>query len=498
MVNSSGLGRPSDHRCGPASPGLTSARSGGKLRAPVPPSSSVMTLGATDLWNRILEQARTGLPDQAFRTWISSSRVVSWSGGVLHVAASSRFHAEWLEDKYGQVVQDIAQRLTGEPVELRITSEEPAVADGRSPEITVTRVVEPEPAPQPSSPPPSPPPGLNARYTFDRFIVGDANRLAQAASLAVADRPARLYNPLFLYGSTGLGKTHLMQAIANRMLVGGEAARICYIPAEQFVNEMVTAIYEHSTDAFRARYRSHDLLLVDDVQFLRRKEHTQEEFFHTFNVLYNAGRQIVLTSDRHPKELEGLEERLVSRFEWGLVADVGRPDYETRVAILRRKADEDRVFLAPEILDLIACRCKSSVRELEGAIIKLLAFSSLTRQELTLDLAQVALQGLGDPREPHLLNPTAIRDEVGKVWGVTGAALASGGRSRTVTVPRQVAMFLIRELLDTPLKQIGRVFGGRDHSTVIHSIRKVEERLGNDDAFRAQVDDLRQTLQKSA
>ncbi|MYI46641.1 MAG: chromosomal replication initiator protein DnaA, partial [Gemmatimonadetes bacterium] len=234
------------------------------------------------------------------------------------------------------------------------------------------------------------------------------------------------------------------------------------------------------------------------VQFLRRKEHTQEEFFHTFNVLYNAGRQIVLTSDRHPKELEGLEERLVSRFEWGLVADVGRPDYETRVAILRRKADEDRVFLAPEILDLIACRCKSSVRELEGAIIKLLAFSSLTRQELTLDLAQVALQGLGDPREPHLLNPTAIRDEVGKVWGVTGAALASGGRSRTVTVPRQVAMFLIRELLDTPLKQIGRVFGGRDHSTVIHSIRKVEERLGNDDAFRAQVDDLRQTLQKSA
>ena len=456
-----------------------------------------MTLGATDLWNRILEQARTGLPEQTFRTWISSARAISWSGGVLHVAATTRFHAEWLEDKYGQVVRDIAERLTGETVDLRITSEE-APAERRSPEITVTRVVEPEPPPPTPTSHPAPPPGLNDRYTFDRFIVGTNNRLAHAASLAVADRPAQLYNPLFLYGSTGLGKTHLMQAIANRMLAGGEVARICYIPAEQFVNEMVTAIYDHSTDAFRARYRSYDLLLVDDVQFLRRKEHTQEEFFHTFNVLYNAGRQIVLTSDRHPKELEGLEERLVSRFEWGLVADVDRPDYETRVAILRRKADEDGVFLAPEILDLIARRCRSSVRELEGAIIKLLAFSSLTRQELTLNLAQVALAGLGDPSEPRHLNPASIRDEVGRVWGVTGDALASEKRSRTITVPRQVAMFLIREILDTPLKQIGRVFGGRDHSTVIHSIRKVEERLGSDDDFRAQVDDLRETLQKSA
>ncbi len=456
-----------------------------------------MTLGATDLWNRILEQARSGLPEQAFRTWISSARAVSWSDGVLHVAATSSFHAEWLEDKYGRMVHDIAQQVTGGPLELRITSEAPS-AERPSPEITVTQFVEAEREPAPAVSPLSPPPGLNARYTFGRFIVGDNNRLAQAACLAVAGRPARLYNPLFLYGATGLGKTHLMQAIANRMLAEGQAGRICYIPAEQFVNEMVTAIYEQSTDAFRARYRSYDLLLVDDVQFLRRKERTQEEFFHTFNVLYNASRQIVLTSDRHPKELEGLEERLVSRFEWGLVADVGRPNYETRVAILRKKADEDRVCLAPEILDLIARRCRSSVRELEGAIIKLLAFSSLTRQEVTLDLAQVALAGLGDPEETLLLNPAAIRDEVGRVWGVSGDALASGERSRVVTVPRQVAMFLIRELLDTPLKQIGRVFGGRDHSTVIHSIRKVEERLDSDEGFRAQVDDLRQTLQKSA
>ncbi len=456
-----------------------------------------MTPTATDLWNRILEQARTGLPEQSFRTWIDSAKAVSWSDGVLSVAATSRFHAEWLEDKYGPLLQEIAVREFNGPVELRISSDA-AAPERPAPEITVTRVVQPEPAAPPDESSPAPRPTLNARYTFGRFIVGEDNRLAQAASMAVAERPARSYNPLFLYGATGLGKTHLMQAIAHRMLEKGAGTRICYIPAEQFVNEMVTAIYEHTTDAFRARYRSHDLLLVDDVQFLRRKEHTQEEFFHTFNVLYNADRQIVLTSDRHPKELEGLEERLVSRFEWGLVVDVKPPDYETRVAILRRKAEEDRIFLPADVLDLIARRCRSSVRELEGAIIKLLAFSSLTRRELTLELAGVALAGLGSGEETAPLDPGRIRDHVGKVWGVSGDALASPRRTRTVAVPRQVAMFLIRELLDTPLTQIGRAFGGRDHSTVIHSIRRVEARLRSDEGFRAKVESLRQDLAQSA
>ncbi len=456
-----------------------------------------MTPTATDLWNRILEQARIGLPEQSFRTWIASAKVVSWSDGVLSVAATSRFHAEWLEDKYGPLLHEIAVRAVNGPVELRISSEAPA-PERPAPEITVTQVVRPEPAAPPDEPSPAARPALNARYTFGRFIVGEDNRLAQAASMAVAERPARSYNPLFLYGATGLGKTHLMQAIAHRMIRKGTGTRICYIPAEQFVNEMVTAIYEHTTDAFRARYRSHDLLLVDDVQFLRRKEHTQEEFFHTFNVLYNADRQIVLTSDRHPQELEGLEERLVSRFEWGLVVDVKPPDYETRVAILRRKAEEDRIFLPADVLDLIARRCRSSVRELEGAIIKLLAFSSLTRRELTLELAGVALAGLGPAEETPPLDPGRIRDHVGRVWGVSGDALASPRRTRTVAVPRQVAMFLIRELLDTPLTQIGRAFGGRDHSTVIHSIRRVEARLRSDEAFRAKVEGLRQDLARGA
>lgn len=453
-----------------------------------------MHVGVTEFWDRILEQARLGLPEQTFATWLSSARAVSWEGGILHVVAPSRFHAEWLEDKYGDTVKEIAGRVLGEPVQLRFSPARGA-ADRSAPEISVAPVLDPPPPPAAPPPVPQAVSGLNTRYTFDRFIVGENNRLAQAASQSVAERPARSYNPLFLYGATGLGKTHLMQAIANRILETGEALRICYIPAEQFVNEMVTAIYEHTTDAFRARYRSYDLLLVDDVQFLRRKEHTQEEFFHTFNVLYNGGRQIVLTSDRHPKELEGLEERLVSRFEWGLVAAVHPPDYETRVAILRKKADEDCVELDAEVIELIAECCRSSVRELEGAIIKLLAFSSLTRREVTLELARQALAGAG-PNALRPLDAARIRDDVAEAWEVAPASLSSPRRSRSIVVPRQVAMFLMRELLNLPLAGIGREFGGRDHSTVIHSVRKVEERLRGDEAFREKVESLRMQLER--
>ncbi len=447
---------------------------------------------ANELWERILEHARRGLPEQSYATWVASARAVSWDGGVLHIAAPSRFHAEWLEDKFGPVLQELGGRILGTPVQLRVSSADSA-PERDAPEITVAPLVDP-PEASPAPPRPQPVPGLNRRYTFDRFIVGQHNQLAQAASRSVAERPAQGYNPLFLYGATGLGKTHLMHAIAHHILGTGDAVRICYIPAEQFVNEMVAAIYGNTTDAFRARYRSYDLLLVDDVQFLRRKEHTQEEFFHTFNVLHNGGRQIVLTSDRHPKELEGLEERLVSRFEWGLVAAVHPPDYETRLAILKKKADEDRVELEPEVLDLVARVCRSSVRELEGAIIKLLAFSSLTRREVTVELARQALLG-ENASVFHPLDAGRIRDVVAEEWGVGSDSLGTVRRSRDVLVPRQVAMFLMRILLDLPLARIGREFGGRDHSTVHHSIRKVEGRLSSDDSFRERVGDLRRRLE---
>lgn len=460
-----------------------------------------MELGVTDLWEQILERASTGLPEQSISTWLTSASPVSLANGVLHIDAPSRFHAEWLEDKYGAMVHDIACAIMGCPVSLRVTSAE-TVPTRDTPDLSVAPIVEP-PSP-PVTPAPATtvdagqetrrPSGLNPSYTFDRFVVGENSELAHAAGRAVAELPARSYNPLFLHGATGLGKTHLMQAIAHGMLKAGRTANVCYIPAEQFVNEMVTAIYKNTTDAFRARYRSYDLLLVDDVQFLKRKEHTQEEFFHTFNVLYNANRQIVLTSDRKPKDLEGLEERLVSRFEWGLVAGIRPPKYETRLAILRQKAQEEEASLPLEVLELIAHTCRSSVRELEGAIIKLLALSSLTGRQVTVPLARTALAGSGDAGTDAPLDPESIRESVAVAWGVSSDALRSRRRSRNIVVPRQVAMFLIRELLEIPLAGIGRYFGGRDHSTVLHSIRKVEAQIASDDAFRTRVEAVRKQL----
>ena len=448
------------------------------------------------------------MPEQAFRTWLASAEPVSLDAGGLHVRGASQFHAEWMEDKFGPLLQEAAAAVAGEAVAIRFSfvagREDPAAGP---PEILADSVEHPEPpaargraAAGPGDPPnlaPGDPPaahGISARYTFERFIVGENNRLAQAASLAVAERPAHAYNPLFLYGDTGLGKTHLMQAIGNHVRASSAAARICYISAEQFMNEMITAISERTNEAFRARYRSFDLLLVDDVQFWRKKERTQEEFFHTFNSLYDGERQMVLASDRRPKDLDGLDARLVSRFEWGLVADVSAPDYETRLAILRKKADEDDVALAPEVLELVARSCRSSVRELEGTLIKLLAFSSLTQRAIDVGLARTALAGAVRADARPEASPEAIRDSVAEAWGVTGAALASRSRTRNVAVPRQVAMFLVKETLDLPLQQIGGLFGGRDHSTVLHSIRKVQRQLEDDPAFRAQVADARTRL----
>jgi chromosomal replication initiator protein len=346
----------------------------------------------------------------------------------------------------------------------------------------------------------APRPVLNERYTFNRFVVGSNNQLAAAACHAVAEKPARMYNPLFLYGGVGLGKTHLMHAIGNHILAQDLDRRVMYVSSEQFMNEMVNSIKTGTQPDFRRRYRQMDLLLVDDVHFLEKKEGTQEEFFHTFNALYDAKKQIILTSDRPPKKMPGLEDRLVSRFEWGLVADIKPPDFETRVAILRKKADDDRLTLDDEVMDFIAQFCTASVRELEGAVIKLLAYSSLTNQEITLALARTALAGMipddarplpgGRPR----LTPEAIRELVARRWGVKPEALVSKRRTKDLTVPRQVAMYLIRELLELPLAQIGDVFGGRDHSTVIHSLRKVEGEMNDDAAFREQVADARAEL----
>ena len=457
-----------------------------------------MELTAVEAWARILERARTLLPEQTFRIWLAHTEPLALSQDVLTVAAGSEFAAEWIEDKYGDLLGEVAERVVGQ--RLRVQFEHRSKGGPTVPEpVPQTTPAPQQPAPStpaPGSPAPLSTVGapLNERYVFDRFVVGTNNQLAAAATRAVAEAPARMYNPLFIYGGVGLGKTHLMHAIGHAILARDPSKRVAYISSERFTNDLIASIQEGRMAEFRRRYREIDLLLIDDVHFLGEKERTQEEFFHTFNALHDAQRQIVMTSDRPPKEIPGLEERLVSRFEWGLVTDIKPPDFETRVAILRKKADEDQIALADEVLEFIARNCRSNVRELEGAVIKLLAYSSLTRREVTIDLAREALGGVLSGGEAPEITPALIRERVATVFGVTVDALSSKKRTKEITMPRQVAMYLIRELLDLPLVEIGRLFGGRDHSTVIHSIQKVEEDLATDDGFHARVQALRAEL----
>jgi len=455
-----------------------------------------MELTAGELWTRILDASRPGLSEQSFQTWLASTSAVALSDSHLLVEAPSPFHKEMIEDRFLGILSEHAERIVGRPLSIGLRAGDPersplpGIDLGGSDDIGSTPAA--TPIPPVSAALPRSDSSMNDRYTFDRYVVGNNNQLAYAACQAVARKPARMYNPLFLYGGVGLGKTHLMHAIGNEILDHTPGARVMYVSSERFVNELVTSIQTGSTAEFRRRYRELDLLLVDDVHFLEGKERTQEEFFHTFNALYDAQKQIVLTSDRPPKEIPGLEDRLVSRFEWGLVADIKAPDYETRVAILRKKADDDNLTLDDEVIDFIAHRCTASVRELEGAVIKLLAYSSLTHQEMSVGLARTALAGMIQEREvASTASPTAsaeeIRSLVAELWGVKPEGLISKRRTKNLTVPRQVAMYLIKELLDLPLVQIGELFGGRDHSTVIHSIRKVEEEIDSDAEFAEDV-----------
>ncbi len=466
-----------------------------------------MELTAAEVWSRILDSARTALPEQAFRTWLERTEAVAISQDLLVVSAPNRFAADWVEDKYGELLSAIGEQL----FDRRFTLSVQVQGNGSQPEIPPAAPPAPVPAPSPvraapidyaaSAPDPRPGPGLsplNERYTFDRFVVGNNNQLASAAAHAVAEAPARMYNPLFIYGGVGLGKTHLMHAIGHTMLARDPGKRVMYLSSERFTNELVSAIQEGSMAEFRRQYRQMDLLLVDDIQFLEGKERTQEEFFHTFNALHDAQKQIVLTSDRPPKEI-GLEDRLISRFEWGLVADIKPPDFETRMAILRKKMEEEGLQMADadEVLTHIAQTRTSSVRELEGAVTKLFAHASLYRREISVEFAREVLGGAhaeGKGEGGGGIGPDGVRERVAAAWGVTSEALQSKKRTKDLTVPRQVAMYLIKEMFDLQLVEIGKLFGGRDHSTVIHSIGKVEEDMASDPAFRQRVEGLRSTL----
>ncbi|MDT8368096.1 MAG: chromosomal replication initiator protein DnaA [Longimicrobiales bacterium] len=463
-----------------------------------------MELTAGELWTSILAATRPGMSEQSFQTWLASSSAIALTDSDLLVEAPSPFHKEMIEDRFLGTLSEHAERIVGRPLVISLRAGLPQRSGIPELDLFEAPAEAPDPVADSGSRRASLGTTMNHRYTFDRYVVGNNNQLAYAACQAVARQPARMYNPLFLYGGVGLGKTHLMHAIGNEILEQTPRSRVMYVSSERFVNELVTSIQTGTTAEFRRRYRELDLLLVDDVHFLEGKERTQEEFFHTFNALYDAQKQIILTSDRPPKEIPGLEDRLISRFEWGLVADIKAPDYETRVAILRKKASDDDLTLDDEVIDFIAHACTASVRELEGAVIKLLAYSSLTHQEISVELARTALHGMihgsreEDTKTSPRITPEGIRAVVAELWDVRPEGLISKRRTRNLTVPRQIAMYLIKEILDLALVQIGELFGGRDHSTVIHSIRKVEEEMADDEDFRAAVDQARRRVETRA
>jgi chromosomal replication initiator protein len=474
-------------------------------------SLTALSLTAAEVWSRLLERARQALPEQQFRTWLEPTEAIRLEEGVsngeaatptLVVSAPDQFAADWNESKHAHLLASYAPVAIGQPIAVVFR-----VSEERKTRPQMDLFVSPPP---PDAAAAAERKGainaaLTARYTFDHFVSGKSNELAFAAAQGVAQAPGKIYNPLFIYGATGLGKTHLMQAVAHDVLERYPSTRITLIGTEQFMNEMIASIQTRTAHDFRRRYRETDMLLLDDVHFLKGKESTQEEFFHTFNALYEAGRQIILTSDRPPGEIPGLEARLVSRFTWGMVADIDAPDLEHRIAILRHKAKLDHLetTIPEDVIRFIAEHVRSSVRELEGSIIKLLAYSSLKHRAISVDLARDALRDkirLGPDGSPvgaetgAGLTVHAIQHAVAKEWGVTVDGLKSKTRTKALTTPRQVAMHLSRELLGVQLVEIGNAFGGRDHSTVIHSLERVAEEMAGDPTFRGRVERVRAHL----
>ncbi|MEO8621300.1 MAG: chromosomal replication initiator protein DnaA [bacterium] len=458
-----------------------------------------MTLSAIEVWTRILDRARHELPEQTFRTWLEPTEPLALEGDTIIIGSPDQFAADWNESKHAELLTNLAPIALGHPLSVVFR-----VHEERKTRNQMDLFVAP-PASGNTTQQRQKQGGINAqlsdRYTFDHFVIGKSNELAAAATLAVSQAPGKVYNPLFLYGDTGLGKTHLMQAVAHEVLSKNSEIRITFIGTEQFTNEMIGSIQNRTMQDFRRRYRETDLLLVDDVQFLKGKEATQEEFFHTFNALYEAGRQIILTSDRPPSEIPGLEARLVSRFQWGMVADIELPDFEHRVAILRNKAllDHLEMTIPEDVIRFVAEHVRSSVRELEGSIIKLLAYASLKHREITVDVAREALRDKLRTNEGVNTNIIGlsidtIQGIIAKEWGVTAEGLRSKTRTKALTTPRQVAMHFMRELLAMQLVEIGAAFGGRDHSTVIHSLERVAGMVKEDPSFAQRVGRLRAVL----
>ncbi|WP_053368623.1 chromosomal replication initiator protein DnaA [Bacillus sp. FJAT-27245] len=441
-----------------------------------------------DLWNAALATIETKISKPSFDTWLKSTKAHSLQGNTLVVTAPNEFARDWLEERYAPLISETLYEITGEELEAKFII--PQVQDDNEPELALPKKKHKKEEETNDIPLTM----LNPKYTFDTFVIGSGNRFAHAASLAVAEAPAKAYNPLFIYGGVGLGKTHLMHAIGHYVLEHNPSAKVVYLSSEKFTNEFINSIRDNKAIEFRNKYRKVDVLLIDDIQFLAGKESTQEEFFHTFNTLHEESKQIIISSDRPPKEIPTLEDRLRSRFEWGLITDITPPDLETRIAILRKKAKAEGLDIPNEVMLYIANQIDSNIRELEGALIRVVAYSSLINKDINADLAAEALKDIIPSSKPRIVTILDIQKAVGQQFNVKLEDFKAKKRTKSVAFPRQVAMYLSRELTDFSLPKIGEEFGGRDHTTVIHAHEKISKLLAVDAQLQKQVKELNELL----
>jgi len=445
-----------------------------------------------EIWKSTLGNIENQLSKPSFETWFKPTEIVAIQSNTIIIEVPNEFAKDWLKTKYSNLIKETLLKITDKSYQVKfvipeMTQEEIFIEEEKEEQIEQTKTDTTKKEELGNS-------ILNPKYTFDTFVIGNSNRFAHAASLAVAEAPAKAYNPFFIYGDVGLGKTHLMHAIGHYILKHNSNMKIMYLTSEEFTNRLINSIRYDQTVKFRNQYRNIDILLVDDIQFLAGKERTQEEFFHTFNALHDANKQIIISSDRPPKEIPTLEERLRSRFEWGLITDIQEPDLETRIAILKKKATLEDLEVPNDVIVYIANKIESNIRELEGALIRIVAYSSLTNERISVDLAKSALKGIvvDNNVEYHTKEITVdlIKKVVSHHYGMRVEEMDSKKRTRAISFPRQVAMYISRELTDLSLPQIGNRFGGRDHSTILHGYDKIKNKIQEETNFKKTIDTL--------
>lgn len=437
------------------------------------------------IWENVLDQVKTNISEVTFLTWFKETELIDLNTTKALIKADNDFQRDWLVNQYTTLIEDAVFQTIGEKVSIKIIVKDELKdlsTDGVKNETKLADTATPVPN------------TLNEQHTFDTFVIGNGNRFSHAASLAVAEAPAKAYNPLFIYGGVGLGKTHLMHAIGNFVLENRPNAKVVYLSSEKFTNEFINSIRDNKTEEFRNKYRNVDVLLIDDIQFLAGKESTQEEFFHTFNSLHENNKQIVISSDRTPKEIPTLEDRLRSRFEWGLMTDVTPPDLETRIAILRKKCEEENVEIPNEAMIYIANHIHTNIRELEGALTRVAAYAKISNQPMTPEVVSEALKDLVTTKQSKRITIHDIQVAVSEYYGIHIDELASKKRTKSIAFPRHVAMYLSRELTDNSLPKIGEVFGGRDHTTVIHAHEKISKLVAEDELFREELKEIESKL----